>query len=408
MLARSHPPRSGARGRLIPRPDLPRLQDLLIVLGALVIELTGYILSIGSDGTAYSTLVVVLHLLPAVPLLWHRRAPLVTLGVVLAGQAALTPYADYAYRLPFCVVVALFSVARLHEPRVTTGAAVMALAGLQLSGLNEDEKLAEAVFGDVVGVAMAVAAGFAVRQWERQLLAHRKLLAQNAVADERCRIARELHDIVAHHITAMQLMSGGARTVLRHDPAMAQEALRSLEDSGRLALSEMRQLLDVLRAADDTEADGPSPPQPGVDDLPRVVEESRAVGVVTDLRVDGVREELTPALGLTAFRIVQEALTNVRKHAGRAHATVRIGYAPALLTIEISDDGPGRGDTTDKAGPGHGLVGMRERVALHGGTLRAGPRPEGGFRVRATLPLPTAGPPAFTPAPAPRKREATR
>lgn len=380
MLARSHPPRAIGRG--------PARKDLLIALGALVTELTGYTLSLGPEGRSWSTGVVALHLLPAFPLLWHRRFPLATLGAVLTGQAVLTPYADFAYRLPLCVVVALFSVARLHGHRVTAGAALMALVGLQVPGISENEELAEAVFGDVVGVAMAVAAGFAVRQWERQLGAHRELLADNAVADERRRIARELHDIVAHHITAMQLMSGGARTVLRHDPAMAQEALRSLEDSGRLALGEMRQLLDVLRATDDTGAAGPSSPQPGVADLPRVVAESRQSGVATELRVDGVRRDLTPALGLTAFRIVQEALTNVRKHAGRARATVRLTYAPDHLTVEVSDDGSGQGGTARRGRAGHGLVGMRERVALHGGTLRAEPGPDGGFRVLATLPLP--------------------
>ncbi len=209
------------------------------------------------------------------------------------------------------------------------------------------------------------------------------------MAEERRRIARELHDIVAHHITTMQLMSGGARANLAN-PEVVRDALVTLESSGRLALREMRQLLNVLRAGDEPDAAPPSP-QPGVEDLDRLVEESRRAGLPTELSIRGAPQPLPPTLGLTVFRIVQEGLTNARKYAGPARASVRIDHRPDGITVEVRDDGAGFAspDTGPAAGErgGYGLIGMRERVALHGGTLRTGPRPEGGFAVLAELPL---------------------
>ncbi|MGA4844066.1 sensor histidine kinase [Streptomyces sp. G45] len=369
----------------------PSRQEVLVALGTLVIDLTGYAVALPPGGR-WSAGVVALYVLSVVPLAWHRRFPVAALVAVLAALAVLTLVVPIAYRMPICLIVALFSVARLRAARVTAGATALSLAVLQIPGPVPEEEWWHALLGDVVGLSVAVVVGCAVRQWQRQLALHRELLAANAVADERRRIARELHDVVAHHITAMQLMAGGARKVLHHDVHLAQDALKSLEDSGRLALSEMRQLLDVLRA-DDTDHDGrPSPPQPGIADLPRVVADSRQAGVPTELRVEGERRELAPTLGLTVFRIVQESLTNVRKHAGRARATVLLDYGPELLTVQVYDDGAGGGATSRKGRAGHGLVGMRERVALHDGTLEAGARPEGGFRVAATLPLPAPAP----------------
>ncbi|QDQ13699.1 sensor histidine kinase [Streptomyces spectabilis] len=393
MLARSHPPRPGGRR--------PGRRDVQVALGALVLDLTAYTLNVGTNGVNWSAGVFALHFLFPILLVWHRRHPLAALAAVLVNLTAISCFAANAYGLSISLVVALFSVAMERPPRVSVTAGLVTLVGLQIPGIGEDEELVRAIIGDVVGVGMAVIAGCAARQWQRQLAAHRELLAAGAVAAERRRIARELHDVVAHHITAMQLMAGGARKVLHHDTALAQDALESLEDSGRLALSEMRQLLDVLRTDDDAES-RPAAPQPDVTDLPRVVAESRQAGVDTELLVDGVRQELAPTLGLTVFRIVQEALTNIRKHAGGARATVRLAYGPELLTVEIRDDGSAT-TAPRKGRAGHGLVGMRERVALHGGTLETGPRPDGGFRVLATLPLP-----ATEQAPAPHERATIR
>ncbi|WP_051855946.1 sensor histidine kinase [Streptomyces sp. NRRL B-1347] len=379
MLARSHPPRPGARR--------PSRRDVQVALCAAVLDLTAYSLNVGTNGVNWSAGVFALHFLFPVLLVWHRRHPLAALAAVLVNLTVISCFAANAYGLSISLVVALFSVALERPQRVSVAAGLVTLVALQIPGIGEDEELVRAIIADVVGVGMAVVAGCAARQWQRQLAAHRELLAAGAVAAERRRIARELHDVVAHHITAMQLMAGGARKVVQHDVDLAQDALKSLEDSGRLALSEMRQLLDVLRTDEDTEG-GPAAPQPHVTDLPRVVAESRQAGVDTELLVDGVRQELAPTLGLTVFRIVQEALTNIRKHAGGAHATVRLDYGPERLTVEIRDDGSGSSTTPRRGRAGHGLVGMRERVALHGGTLETGPRPEGGFRVLATLPLP--------------------
>ncbi|MEU2563380.1 sensor histidine kinase [Streptomyces longispororuber] len=380
MLARSHPPRPGA--------FRPSRRDVQVTLGALFLDFTAYTLNVGADGERWHAEVFALHFLFPVFLVWHRRHPFAALAGTLAVLITITSLTSSSYGQSISLLVALFSVAQERSPRVAVAAGAVVFLGLQTPGLGENEQWVREVIGDAVAVGMAVVAGCAARQWRRQLAAHRELLAAGAVAAERRRIARELHDVVAHHITAMQLMAGGARKVLHHDAALAQDALESLEDSGRLALSEMRQLLDVLRTDDDAEG-GPAAPQPDVDDLPRVVAESRQAGVETELLVEGERQELAPTLGLTVFRIVQEALTNVRKHAGRAHATVRLGYGPERLTVEVQDDGSGSGDTPRKGRAGHGLVGMRERVALHGGTLETGPRPGGGFRVLATLPLPT-------------------
>ncbi|MEW2524561.1 sensor histidine kinase [Streptomyces sp. NPDC047071] len=378
MHARSHPPRPGTRR--------PSRREVQVALGALVLDATGYVLNVGASGVTWNTGVFVLYFLFPVCLVWHRRRPVAALAAVLVTLTVITWFAPNAYSLSISLVVALFSVALERPARTAVIAGVVTLIVLQVPGIGEDEDPVRAVVADVVGVGMAVTAGFVARQWQRQLAVHRELLAAGAVAAERRRIARELHDIVAHHITAMQLMAGGARKVVQHDVALAQDALKSLEDSGRLALSEMRQLLDVLRTDDDAEG-GPAAPQPGVADLPRVVAESRQAGVATELRVEGADQELSPTLGLTVFRIVQEALTNIRKHALGARATVHLDYGPELLTVEIRDDGSGT-TAARKGRAGHGLVGMRERVALHGGTLETGPRPEGGFRVLATLPLP--------------------
>jgi signal transduction histidine kinase len=210
-----------------------------------------------------------------------------------------------------------------------------------------------------------------------------RALAEQAVADERRRIARELHDVVAHHVSVMGVLATGARRVLRRDPDGADEALGMIEDTSRTTLREMRRLLDVLR----TEAE-PEPelvPQPGLTGITALVEQVREAGLPVTLRVDGTPIDLDPGVALTVYRIVQEGLTNALKHAGTAVATVRLAFDPAALTVEVVDTG--RGPRLGVERVGHGLVGMRERVALYGGTLHTGPRPGGGYRVQARMPM---------------------
>jgi len=219
---------------------------------------------------------------------------------------------------------------------------------------------------------------------------NQRALAEQAVADERRRIARELHDVVAHHVSVMGVLATGARRVLRREPATADEALATIEDTSRTALREMRRLLDVLRT--DTEPAADLAPQPSLAGIETLVEQVREAGLPVQLRVDGDAGTLDPGVALTIYRIVQEALTNVLKHGGPATAAVGLRFGVYWLTVEVCDTG--RGPTAEQNALGHGLVGMRERVALYGGVLRTGPRPGGGFRVFAKIPVDQLGRPA--------------
>ena len=228
--------------------------------------------------------------------------------------------------------------------------------------------------------------------------ANQQAHAEQAVAEERRRIARELHDVVAHHVSVIGVMSTGARRMLHRDPAAADEALATIEQTSRTTLRELRRLLFVLRSesAQADDADGLSP-TPGLSGLRTLVDQVCEAGLSTSLRVDGEVDVVDPGVALTAYRIVQEALTNSLKHAGPARAEVRLSADGRELTIEVFDTGRGphtRTLTADGVTPGtsgHGLLGMRERVAVYGGTLRTGPRPGGGFRVHARIPMEQAG-----------------
>ncbi|MFY1631972.1 sensor histidine kinase [Solwaraspora sp. WMMB335] len=217
---------------------------------------------------------------------------------------------------------------------------------------------------------------------------NQRATAEQAVADERRRIARELHDVVAHHVSVMGVLATGARRILHRDPAAADEALGTIAETSRSTLREMRRLLDVLRT-DAEPADAELAPQPGLAGIESLVEQIREAGLPVTLRVDGVPGDLDPGVTLTIYRIVQEALTNALKHAGAATAEVRLSFGVYWLILEVFDTG--RGPAPDRAPVGHGLVGMRERVALYGGTLRTGPRPGGGFRIYAKLPMEQLG-----------------
>ena len=204
-----------------------------------------------------------------------------------------------------------------------------------------------------------------------------------AVADERRRIARELHDVVAHHVSVMGVLATGSRRMLARDPAATDEALATIEETGRTALREMRRLLDVLRT--DQEPAGELAPQPGLAHVTGLVEQVREAGLPVRLVVEGDPGPLDPGVALTIYRVVQEALTNALKHAGTATAEVRLDFGRYWMTVEVSDTG--RGPTLSGNRLGHGLLGMRERVSLYGGTLRTGPRPGGGYRVYAKIPV---------------------
>jgi signal transduction histidine kinase len=222
----------------------------------------------------------------------------------------------------------------------------------------------------------------------------RRAIVERAVADERRRIARELHDVVAHHVSVMGVLATGTRRALPRDPKAADEALATIEETGRVALREMRRLLFVLRS--DAEPAGELEPQPGLPGIEGLLEQVREAGLPVELTVSGDPGRVDPGIALAVYRITQEALTNALKHAGPASADVRLSFTPKELTIEISDTGrgprPGLAAGEMLPGPlpvslGHGLLGMRERINLYGGTLHAGARAGGGFRVAARIPL---------------------
>ncbi|MGS2588684.1 sensor histidine kinase [Streptomyces hebeiensis] len=222
----------------------------------------------------------------------------------------------------------------------------------------------------------------------------REAQAKVAVAAERARIARELHDVVAHNVSVMVVQADGAAYVLNAAPDQAKEALETISSTGRQALAEMRRLLGVLRTGD-AEEGGEYVPQPDVQQIQELVEKVREAGLTVDFRVEGTARQLPSGVELTAYRIVQEALTNTRKHGGpEAGASVRLVYFDDGLGLLIEDDGRGAAhelyEDGGADGRGHGLIGMRERVGMVGGTLDAGPRPGGGFRISALLPLKSA------------------
>jgi signal transduction histidine kinase len=205
-----------------------------------------------------------------------------------------------------------------------------------------------------------------------------------AAAIERERLARELHDVIAHSVSVMTVQSTAARRVIAEDPPRAAQALEAIERTGREAMGEMRRMVSVLRPGPDDEL---LHPQPGIDDLGALVEQMQAAGLEVELHVEGEPRRVPVAVGLSTYRIVQEALTNTLKHAGPVKATVRLRYAPGTIEIECSDEG-GHGAASESVnGGGHGLAGMRERATLLGGAVAAGPLPEGGFHIKARLPL---------------------
>jgi signal transduction histidine kinase len=329
-------------------------------------------------------------------LYWRRRAPLAVLAVVLVAWASTigSGYAD----LGGVAIIALYSAGRYATDDrwayLGVGAAIFVVI---LDNLADPAPWGEAVFGAVVMfVAWYVGRRLRMRQ-ERaaQLLREQAAEARRIVIEERARIARELHDVVAHRVSLMTVQAGAAKAVAAQDPEGALRAMGAVEEAGRQALEELRHLLGVLRPETDPDGLGP---QPGLADLPRLVEQIRRAGLDVSLATDRVAAELPARVDLFAYRIVQEALTNVLKHAGPGtHSKVRLGSDSSGIVIEVLDDGRGATvlpglDPDDAGARGHGIVGMRERARLLGGTLDARPRPGGGFSVVAHLP--TGGEPA--------------
>ncbi len=321
-------------------------------------------------------------------LVLRRLAPVPVFAATLALSAAATVIG--ATRLGYLAVAfAIYPVATAGSRRravAALAATLLAVAGTLLVAPNPGPR--QAVLSTIITSTLVVLAawtvGVAAREQRRYVAALREEATRRAVTEERLRIARELHDVVAHGMSVIAVQAGVANYVVDSRPDEVRRALRSIEETSRSGLHELRQLLAVLRSDEDPAALGPAPGLAGIDAL---VARAREAGVPVCLRVTGEPRPLPAGVDLSAYRIVQEALTNVVKHAGPARSEVLLAYQPDALTIEVTDDGRGDGALGGAGGGGHGIIGMRERAALYRGELLAGPRREGGFKVRARLPV---------------------
>ena len=323
-------------------------------------------------------------------LLLRIRLPLPTLLLELAALQLAVAVSTVENNDPMGVIlpviVAVYSVGAHTRGRALALGSLVVLGAIVLAVIADGSSLNVSgflFFGFFMGGPFLAGIAIRIRREREALLAReRDERARAAVAEERTRIARELHDVVAHAISVVVLQARGGRRSLASEPEEARRALDAIEATASQALAEMRRLLGMLRA--DDEAVGLAP-QPGVAGLGALVEQVRDAGLPTELRVEGKTRELPPGVDLSAYRIVQEALTNALKHAGsRARARVVVTYEHDGLLLEVVDDGTGPSQSN---GDGHGLTGMRERVSVFGGRLESGPRPEGGFAVKARLPL---------------------
>jgi signal transduction histidine kinase len=345
-------------------------------------------------------LTALLPLLTAVPLLWRRHRPLLVCALVVAGylaQALISGHAVEGLHAVVALGLVAYSVAAFSRRRRALIGLGVVIGGYGLwtaqdpntRSLRAGELWAAAFFAIYLLAAWLVGAVLQARR-ESQAAAARaaavEAAANQAVSDERNRIARELHDIVSHNLSVVILQAAGSRAAPDRSPAEVAASLEKIESSGREALGEMRRLLGVLRADTNDHGEATLTPAPGVAQLGTLADTVRSAGVDVDLTIDSTAWSLPPALGLSVYRIVQEALTNVLKHAGpAAHARVVVTRHARNVVVEVTDNG--RGLTADP-GLGHGLRGMRERVSLLGGELTAGSRSDGGFAVLATLPAP--------------------
>ncbi len=412
-------PSGATRSRLAASAWLDVLPVLVVALGALVV--------VREDRKVdqYAAMLLVV-----VPLVWRRRWPALVLTLVAAGSVLTA--ASTANPLVQIAAVALAgeSVGQYQPDRTRSAIFVLTVAGLMTVGfLAQEADPGLSLVLPLVILAPSWIVGDTIRtrrldEVARAEAAERDLLDREArlramVAEERRHVARELHDVVAHSVSVMVIQAGAARQVLHTAPDRAEESLLAIETTGRGAMSELRRLVGALAEVDVANEAGvprradkePQPtgasattegpalidggglaPQPGIDQLDALVGRVRAAGLPAELEIDGDRRTLPASIDMTAYRIVQEALTNALRYADRARTVVHLTYERDQLRVEVLDDGPGgtrSANTTGSGdGAGRGLVGMRERASLAGGRLEVGPRLSGGYAVRAWLPVP--------------------
>ncbi|WP_313896655.1 histidine kinase [Streptomyces sp. GC420] len=408
--------------RLLGAPG-PWLVDTVLAVAFLVVALTlGGQPEPGPGWRALDAEGAALTCLVNVPIAARRRAPLAVFAVACAGWLVFIHL--HYWPVVNCPgpFLALYTVAARRPTRVATAAtavigAVWLYAGIR-SGQPMAACVAQALVFPAVGCRVGIAARISAERAEQlarlavELRREQGDRARRAVAGEQRRIARELHDVVAHHMSVINVQAGMAGYVFRTSPDTAHQALLTISETSQEALRELRRMLTLLRSSADETADttvgadaeegtdtGPGStsadgsavlyaPMPGLDRLPEVADRVRAAGVPVDLRFSGDVRPLEPGTELCAYRVVQEALTNVIKHAHPARATVLVDFRPREIVVSVTDDGrqTRRVSANVPPGPGHGLIGMRERAKLYGGTVEAGPRAEGGYGVRLVLP----------------------
>jgi signal transduction histidine kinase len=386
----------------------PARADVALALVLFVLDVLTLWAMRSFEGQGWETRAVVHTGLLILPLVWRRRYPsaviLVMTATLVAFELLDLAYSEWTLN---AMLVALYSAGVYGDPRrsipiraltvtVFFGLVINELFFASADELPGNELLlqiltiaANAVivgatwwFGDSVRVRRMRELQLAERT--AQLEHEREENARRAVLDERVRIARELHDVVAHHVSVMGIQAGAARRTLTKSPERAEEALSAIEATSRTAVLELHRLLGFLRQEADTVELAPQPSLRQLDDL---IAQMREAGLPVEVRIEGEERPLAPSVDLSAYRIVQEALTNVLKHAGRAKAAVTVRYCPNAVEIEIVDDGRGPANGARPAEGGKGLIGMRERVSLLGGSLSVGHHPGVGFSVRAHLPL---------------------
>jgi len=373
---------------------LDTLLALLLFLGASLSAISPSTQARSPDVTFYLLLAV-----GAAPYALRRRAPLVVLVLASVPVLAMITLGYGSAVIGSGLFLAAYTVAAWSSTRLTAFAAgyVLVLLAAVVALVPRSMQFGELATNAALFIgAFALGRSMNERRRNLSLLHERADLAEQArqaetrlaLADERLRIAQELHDVLAHSLGVIALQAGVGAHVIDADPAEAKASLLSVAGTSRSALTEVRRILGALRGQGDSAT---YHPPPGLDAVGDLAAELTAAGLPVTVHVEGYRDGMPAALDLTAYRLVQESLTNVVKHAGAARAEVTVRYEPGALVLEVVDDGPGPATSTEGASPGRGQLGMRERVSLWGGSLTTGPRPCGGYRVSARLPYTEPG-----------------
>jgi signal transduction histidine kinase len=373
----------------------PWWTDSLLALALTVIAVGSVVGSRTRYGYPFPVLAAIAALFTTLPIALRRSRPLAVLAVTVIAETLLLVFLNDS-PVPVGVIVALYTVAACCERRVSIRAAAWVAVPITVGEIVNNGPHAGRVIPELAVIAIAWVIGDNLRtrraylselkERAARLEREREEKADRAVAEERVRTARELHDVIAHNVSVMVVQAAAGEEVFDEDPERARESLSAVASTGRAALTELRRLLGVIRAEGDPDTEPAFAPQPGIEYVDELVRQVNDAGLSVELSVIGEPRTLPEGVGLCAYRIVQEALTNTLKHAGASSARVNVRYAADALELQVVDDGCATSVANGEAG-GHGLIGMRERVALFGGELTTSPRAGLGYEVRARLPV---------------------